>query len=138
VIEEASFVFSANVTDASGIRNVKFIVKNATGQTQQCVGKLRDGTTDIYETEPVSLATSGAWQYRIKAVDNSAFKNAITTRPWTDIFVANDPASSIVAAKQEIEALIATTLDVNLAQSLFAFEFMILYLTCSGEAAMAV
>lgn len=115
VIEEASFVFSANVTDASGIRNVKFILKNASGQTQQYQGNLRDGTTDIYETEPVSLATSGAWQYRIKAVDDSPFRNAITTRPWTDFFVANDPASSIAAAKQEIEALIATTLDVNLA-----------------------
>lgn len=79
VIEESNFIFSANITDASGIRNVKFILKNASGQTQQYGGMLRDGTTDIYETEPVSLATSGAWQYRIKAVDNSPFKNAITT-----------------------------------------------------------
>lgn len=40
---------------------------------------------------------------------------SLLRRPWTDFFVVNDPASSIVAAKQEIEALIATTLDVNLA-----------------------
>jgi len=123
VLEDSNVVFSANVIDASGIRSVKFTLRDpSSGQTQQYDGSLRDGTTDTYETEPIPFATGGAWRYRIKAVDDSPSRNSIT-HPWTEFLVLIDPASAIAVAKQEIEALIDTTSDVNLAPKFIRLGF---------------
>mmetsp|Transcript_30388 Transcript_30388/g.45995 ORF Transcript_30388/g.45995 Transcript_30388/m.45995 type:complete len:511 (-) Transcript_30388:384-1916(-) len=109
-----SFLFDATVTDESELRDVKFMVRDPSGNRSPWVtGNLREGSSDIYEAS-LELPQGGTWSYRVRAVDNSPNRNSMTT-PWYNFHVAGSPANSIAIVKQEIADIIASRTDINLA-----------------------
>jgi hypothetical protein len=122
-IQSDNLVFSANVTDTSGLKSVKFMLRNPAGeQTNWFESAVRPGTNDIYETAHLPLSQGGKWQYRTKAVDASPSKNDFTS-PWVDFFVVTDPTSAVALVRQEIVDLIAATTEVKLAPKFIRLGF---------------
>lgn len=111
LIESDNLTFDATVTDESGLRHVRFKLRNPSGERSEWfAGSLRDGTSDVYEVT-LPLSDGGTWSYRVQATD--VFRNSKQTG-WIDFNVLSDLSSVVAVVRQEIEELIASRLDVNL------------------------
>lgn len=105
----------AKITDPSGLRTVRFMTRSPTGQISTWLSSsLRQGTVDLYDSEPIDLTVPGKWSYRVRAVDLTPNSNVLTS-PWIDFFHAGDVPSTIELVRSEIANLIISTPTPNLA-----------------------
>lgn len=98
-------------SDSSGIRNVKFQLRDPQGNT----GTFENGSLDAVEaplekwgSPGMALTSSGKWSWRARVTDDSPARNDLTTQ-WTDLYFlgGDSPARAAVdMIKVDIEELI--------------------------------
>ena len=74
----ASYTFSANVTDASGVRSVTFTIRLPNGSTQSFPAA-RSGTTNTYTAALSGLTNGTGWSWKVVANDATTRSNTTTT-----------------------------------------------------------
>lgn len=94
----ASAVFSATVTDASGVKSVTFQVRSPYSRKPQSF-TASEGANNVWSTTLQGFV-SGAWSWRVVARDASSNHN-IARSPWTSFTVSvTSPASGVVTDAQ--------------------------------------
>jgi len=76
----ASATFSAKVTDASGVKSVKFYIRQGTGRAQQFAGGL--GANNVWSVN-LSGFTNGSWSWYVVANDAAKPSNSRTSPTLT-------------------------------------------------------
>lgn len=103
-VRSSEHVFAASVSDPSGIRSVKFNFRDPSGVIATVDGVAVVGIPEQYSTN-MSGMTSGDWMWRIKAKDDSAARNAVTT-PWYNFHVTGSAGYAMAAVRAEVQSII--------------------------------